>query len=218
VFTIIRQLALITLALSLTACASRLPEDIRGDGANTVSYSQAAHSAETSVGSPARWGGVIAEVTHSADSSTLEIVHFELRGTGRPIIADRSQGRFRVVVNEFLDPEIYAQGRSITAYGTFTGLEAGTIGEFEYEFPMLAASGVHLWREEEQSTRVDVLLYSPGHFYYRQPFYRPTRIYRSPHPFIGSQPASSNQQSQPALERGARSQGKPPSTRRQQEN
>lgn len=208
----LRTIVLLSLVLGLTACASRLPEDIRGDGSPTIQYGQAIHETEAHLGSHARWGGVIASVTNQTDSSLLEIVHFSLRGTGRPHITDRSQGRFRIRVAGFVDPEIYAAGRSVTVYGVFTGLEEGKIGEFEYNFPVIASEGIHLWRVEEQPTRVDVLFYSPGHFYYRQPLYRPTRFYRSPHP-VGTSPRR-----EPVMQQSPRVQGEQPQQRRTQDN
>ncbi|MCC5855438.1 MAG: Slp family lipoprotein [Idiomarina sp.] len=155
----------------LSACASRYPEAIRGDGADTVEFREAVQSPELVTGQPARWGGVIAEVTNQENSSVLEIVAFRLRNTGRPFISDDTPGRFRVRVDGFVDPEIYARGRAITTLGTFMGTEEGSIGEYVYHFPLVHAEGVHLWREEEPRARVDVMYYDPHSIWHRHRFY-----------------------------------------------
>src|SRR5690554_2580726 len=162
-------------AVALTACAARYPEAIRGDDSVIVPYKQAIKDPDAGIGSSARWGGIIANVTNKESMSVIEVVHMELRGTGRPIADENSLGRFRVHVNGFIDPEVYAPGRLITVYGHYVGKEAGEIGEFLYDFPLLQSEGVHLWRVQEQNQRVDVMFhYGFGHPYYRYPYYGPS--------------------------------------------
>lgn len=90
------------------------------------------------------WGGIITEVGHGPDTTVLEVLAYPLRGQ-EPRSAAASQGRFRVVVEGFLDPVDYRPGRRVTATGPVTAVEAGRIGEAEYRFPVLEARQVHLW-------------------------------------------------------------------------
>lgn len=133
--------------LFLSACSSTLPENLQTSPAtNLVKFSEVlAAKAPVSTGK-ARWGGVIAEVTNLENQTLIEVVYFELRSYGRPIIKDDSAGRFRVYVDEFLDPLVYTKGRSITVLGDFMGAEEGKIGEHTYNFPMLKNGSVHVWR------------------------------------------------------------------------
>lgn len=170
----VRLLLVLGGALALSACAARYPEAIRGEDSALVSYQQTINSPDFGVGSSARWGGIIANVTNLATMSVIEVVNMELRSNGRPIANENSLGRFRIQVNGFIDPEVYAPGRLVTVFGTYTGKETDTIGEFIYHFPMLQSQGVHLWRIDEQNPRVDVMFhYGIGHPYYRSPYYGP---------------------------------------------
>lgn len=168
--------------IALSACAARYPEAIRGDESPLIAYQTVFNSSdsETGVGSKARWGGVIAKVINKESMSIIEVVNMELRSSGRPVVDENSLGRFRVHVNGFIDPDVYAPGRLFTAYGTYTGKETDKIGEFLYSFPVLMGQGFHLWKVEEQTQRVDVMFnYGFGHPYYRYPYYGPG-YYRGP--------------------------------------
>src|SRR5690554_1006820 len=168
----LRFILVVSSALALSACATRYPEAIRGEDSALVSYQQTLNQPELGVGNSARWGGIIASVTNEKTISIIEVVNMDLRGTGRPIVDENSMGRFRVHVNGFIDPEVYAPGRLVTVLGTYAGQEEGKIGEFIYSFPLLQSQGVHLWRVEEQNSRVDVMFhYGFGHPYYRYPYF-----------------------------------------------
>lgn len=140
-------------ALVLTGCATQIPQSVRGDGSELTTYSQVRAAPEATIGQQVRWGGVIAEVRNRENNSEIEVVGFALRSFGRPESNDETYGRFRIVVSGFADPEVYAKGRMITVLGTYTEMQAGMIGEYVYEFPVVAASGVELWREE--APRID---------------------------------------------------------------
>ncbi|CUS48590.1 MAG: starvation-inducible outer membrane lipoprotein Slp [Idiomarinaceae bacterium HL-53] len=181
----------------LSGCASRLPEELRSDEKQLVSFPQLLQEPETHVGSPTRLGGLIANVQNLNESSVIEVVQFELNGYGRPHITEESPGRFRIRVNGFIDPEIYKQGREVSVFGLFSGLEAGEIGEFDYAFPVIESEGLKLWSERTERQRVDVM------FYNSYPSYR-FRFW-GPHPYLpvyGDQPAK-----QPTIQQGPRQQG-----------
>ncbi|RUO37225.1 starvation-inducible protein [Aliidiomarina shirensis] len=146
-------LSVFILALTLTGCASQIPQSVRGDGSELTTFEQVRAAPEATLGEQVRWGGIIAEVRNRENNSEIEVVGFALRSFGRPQSNDETYGRFRVVVDGFADPEVYAKGRMITVLGAYTETEAGMIGEYVYEFPVVQASGVELWREE--APRVD---------------------------------------------------------------
>ena len=50
----------------------------------------------------------------------------------------------------FIEPKklrYYKKGRSITALGDVVTFEEGKIGEHEYDYPVLKASYIHLWKD-----------------------------------------------------------------------
>lgn len=195
----LRFAAVAMTALLLAGCAARYPEPIRTDATDLVELRDALRNADTLEGRPARWGGVIAEVENSQQRTRIEMVAMQLNNFGRPQVNDRSPGRFVVYLDEFVDPEIYKQGRLLTALGTFRGLEEGQIGEFAYNYPVLEASGVELWRPQENRQPQPIYydpwfrhhMYGPGpymHPYYYYPYRR----------VIPAQPAPPRAQPAPA--------------------
>ncbi|AHE99588.1 Slp family lipoprotein [Thioalkalivibrio paradoxus] len=113
------------------------------------------------MGTDVVWGGVIARVSNEPDGTRLEIVARPLTRAQRPQIGDRSEGRFRVFFGDFLDPQVYAPMREVTVRGRVTGVSAGSIGEFPYRFPEVAAASIHLWPLPEPAV------------IYRDPFWDP---------------------------------------------
>ena len=149
------------IAIMLTACAS-VPESIQvAEDSNLVAYQQVMSNPDNTVGASARWGGVIANVENQSESTLIEMVHQNLRSSGRPIAADQSIGRFRVYVKGFLDPMIYKSGRSVTFVGQVIGTETGMVGEHQYEYPALQASSYHMWNEISQVDVTGISLWGP---------------------------------------------------------
>lgn len=112
------------------------------------------------------WGGVIAELENTTTGTRLEVVSRPLDRQGRPRALDDSRGRFRAHSGDFLDPQIYREGREVTVRGAIHGIEEGTIGDYAYTFPVLQADAVYLW---PRRTAPDPLRHDP--FY--DPFFGP---------------------------------------------
>lgn len=176
----------LVLASTLSACAN-IPDKLAVDKTTTlIPFDSAKAEKEANIGNSARWGGVIAKVTNNAKNSMLEVVNFPLTSSARPKQQDETLGRFRVYFTGLLDPVIYKVGRSITAVGTISTPEDGKIGEHEYQYPVLKAEYVHLWKNIQ---KVDVNVMNSGYWnsplYWNQPrpyFHRPIIIRKSHSP------------------------------------
>ena len=156
-------------ALVLTAC-STIPEKLQlAVDTPLTNYQDALSVSYSDTVAQARWGGVIAKVDNLADSTRIEVVHFELNASARPKQKDETLGRFRVYYPGLLDPLIYKKGKSITVLGDITAPESGAIGEHPYQYPVIKADAVHLWKDIQQA---DVMLvqnplwYSPSYRHY----------------------------------------------------
>lgn len=160
--------------LSLGAC-STIPNELAvANEDNLVTYSTALDNPTQAQGSAARWGGVIAEVSNSDDGTVIEVVNYELNSYGRPVVTDNSDGRFRAVIDGFVDPMVYEKGRSVTFSGTIGEPVEDKIDEYRYLFPTLNATGRYLWKERQQNTaEVDYSSLWYRHYWYSQPY----RIY-----------------------------------------
>lgn len=164
-----QNLVLLLTVLAVSGCAARLPEPIRGDGSELASYTTVVEAGDAAVGTSVRWGGVIVQVHNREDHSEIEVVYFDLRGTGRPLITNTTPGRFRFIVSGFAEPEVFRVGREVTVLGDVVGFHDDLIGEYVFQFPMLEPRGFQFWREDLQ--RIEVWYRDPFSPWYRHYLY-----------------------------------------------
>lgn len=164
----------ITAAAALAGCATS-PDAIPDPGRDSPSLADVRQAPEDYRGERVRWGGTIAGVENRADTTVVEVVARELERDGRPTDTDGSPGRFLAVVDGFLDPAIHEKGRSFTVTGTVAGTESRRVGEHDYEYVRVDASGHHLWsqREPVRAARYSHHGHWPFHHPFHDPFFHP---------------------------------------------
>ncbi len=145
-------------SLLLGACSS-LPKNLEANSHDVITNYSAWKEADTDIGKQVRLGGVIAKVTNLKDSTRIEIVDLPINSAGQPDIHSEAKGRFIVYVKGFLDPVTFAKGRLMTALGTTQKPEISKVGAYEYHFPVMQATGYHLWRIQKRVV-VDGPLYT----------------------------------------------------------
>ncbi len=193
--------------LTMTGCAI-VPDaiDVKDD-TSLVSYTRAVTSGNAQLGEPARWGGVIVGVENKPQKTFVEVVHFPLNHYGKPNTSAETVGRFKVLIDGFVDPISFEEGRTVTFVGSVGSPTAGMVGEQPYMYPTLNAQDYHLWRKEVAYDVSGIYFnyhtgwYSP----YMSPYFHPSwRFHRSRVRVIerGSAPPKSNiggsdRQSQP---------------------
>lgn len=179
-----KLIVIVTAALALSACSS-VPEKLRAtDNQPLISFEEVKGQVNANIGLSARWGGVIAKVENLPEKTMIEVVNLELTASTRPKPSQETLGRFRIYYSGLLDPVIYKQGKTITAIGIITESEQGKIGEHDYQFPVLNADNVYLWKDIK---RVDVNVnhspfwYTPFfHPYYNPYHHRTTVVIKDP--------------------------------------
>lgn len=120
-------------------------------------------------GQKARWGGKIVSVVNKKDVSEIEVVFFPENSYGKPKTGMPSSGRFKAVVEGFVDPLVFEQGRLITVVGEVGQSQSGIIGEQDYLYPTLNAMGYYMWKESTNiNVELDTFGFSP--FSYRSGF------------------------------------------------
>lgn len=143
------HIILLTGVLALTGCASHVPLEIRQPPPGDPDVAQARDDIDRHSGARVRWGGSIAAVENRDEETWLEIVASRLDSQGRPVYDDRTPGRFLARMPGFMDPEIYAPGRSVTVYGEVEDSIVGLIGEHEYTYPLIRSFKHQLWPERD---------------------------------------------------------------------
>ena len=139
-----RLAALAALVPLLLAGCVTVPAPLRGEYAATLPHTAAERGV---AGERVRWGGQLVAVHNEAAQSCFEIVGKPLMTDGRPVMRDRSEGRFIACRAGFYDPAVFTAGRELTLAGTVTGFETRRIDDYDYRYPRVAADVIYLWPE-----------------------------------------------------------------------
>lgn len=172
----------VVLAAAMAAGCSTVPKSVRGD-VTEVTVSTVQSNAGQYQGVPVRWGGLIAQMQIKDNMSTVEIVEKPLSSSGRPVEGNVTGGRFIAVFSGFLDPMIFSTGREITVMGSVQEVITGKVSDQDYQYPVLSASGYHLWQPRQDYYDRSTVIVSAG---YWDPFYHP--YWYRPYPYIHPRP------------------------------
>lgn len=170
---IIRYAGLISVLL-VSACSSHIPPEIKQSPEGAPGLTQVHGHVDDFLSQKVRWGGVILNTENKDKTSRLTIVAFPLKDDGEPKVSDQSSGRFIAIVDEFLEPTVYSNERSITVVGTVLRSETMDVGEFAYEYPVVQVEHYYLWPVKEDPDYRDYppyWWYDPWYPYY--PYYYP---------------------------------------------
>ncbi|CAI9086273.1 hypothetical protein A7K93_09010 [Candidatus Methylacidiphilum fumarolicum] len=145
---------------ALVASASPIPKEIRKEAKNQPSFELLLKNPESFKNHLVLLGGVIIENTPLEDRTELLIEHRKLGSSGRPKYSTKNKKRFSVVTKDFLDPEIYAQGRFITVYGKVGSLQKGKEKQL-----LVYAKFIYLWPEDFIPSSGWYMGIGPGFFF-----------------------------------------------------
>ena len=95
------------------------------------------------------------------------MVYLPLKANGVPTQTEQSPGRFLAVMKGFVDPTLYAKGRSLTVLGTLDKPVDSQIGDHKYRFSVLKVTASKLWPPVKE---VEIRYMDP---YFYDPFYDP---------------------------------------------
>ena len=165
-----RIVLLIGLLGLLGGCASDIPKPIRVAPPNNPTITAGLGNVNE--------GGTIASVDNKARETWVEIVARPLDSDGEPIENDRTLGRFIARVDGFLDPDIYSKDREVTVYGTIESRITRMIGNHPYNYPLVKARTLYLWRDYPEAVPYYPYPYPYPYGYY-DPYFYP--FYRYPY-------------------------------------
>jgi len=166
----IKYIFTLTLTILVTGCVA-IPSPISIELNSEITLQDVQQNTSNYAGQTVRWGGVITQVINHEKETWIEVLALELNSNARPKLNRRkSHGRFIAKVNQFLDPEIYQDGYSITFVGVIADKIEGKIGEFNYTYPVIEVSNHYLW---------------PKVSYRRYPYITPGLWYYGINPFWG---------------------------------
>jgi outer membrane lipoprotein len=136
------------LCLLLSACAYPISKQFREEARKDLTFSTVLQNPTTYRGSVVIWGGVIINTLNRPEGTEITVLQTPLDSGGEPADEKFSHGRFIAKSPQFLDPEIYKNGRKITVAGEITGQETRPLGAMQYRYPVLVIKELHLWEKE----------------------------------------------------------------------
>ncbi len=136
----------------LNACAAGISEQARAQVTFTGPFPQVQHNPAEYQGQTVLWGGKVIETRAMKDATDIVVLQLEMDGYDRPLDDDRSQGRFLIRSNRFLDPALYPPGTLITVVGRLQGSETRPIGQMPYNYPAVDPIEIKKWPAGDTSS------------------------------------------------------------------
>ena len=157
------RLLIIVLLIFSASCAV-ISQQLREKALPDMPFSELIKNADQYVGRTVILGGYIIETQNKANQTTIRVLQTPLTLGDEPDQKDKSQGRFIVIYDGFLDPEVYKKDRVITVAGTIMGVETEDIGMCPFSCLKIKSQQIYLWPEYDER------YYQP---YYPYPYYYP---------------------------------------------
>jgi outer membrane lipoprotein len=145
----------VLLIILLQGCLP-ISKQLRAQADRTLTFRQVFQNPEAYKGKIVIWGGDVVETINQKDGTTLIVVlQRPLDWTEEPEF-NRSEGRFIIFVQGYVDPYVFRRGRRITVAGEIEGRKVMRLGELEYPYPLLLSKQIYLWG---------------AYYYYPYPYY-----------------------------------------------
>jgi len=133
--------------LGAAAGCAVISSPVRREAVPLESFSALRESPEGFSSETVLLGGELIETRNRPDGTVLLVLERPLGLAQRPKADAASGGRFMVRFAQYLDPVLFAPGRSITVAGKVLGTENEAVGEAPYRYVLLDGLEIHLWKE-----------------------------------------------------------------------
>jgi outer membrane lipoprotein len=124
-----------------------ISKELRAQTDRTLSFQQVFQNPEAHKNKIVIWGGEIIETLNQKDGTTLIVILQRPLDWMEEPKFQRSDGRFIILVEGYVDPYVFRRGRRITAAGEILGRKVMRLGELEYPYPLLRSKQIYLWGE-----------------------------------------------------------------------
>lgn len=146
---IVRGAITVFMLTALSGCVS-VPDAIKGSSLTPQQDLVRVMAApQLYVGQESRFGGKVVNIENQTGKTRLEIATMRLDSGARPILGEPSRGRIYADVSGFLDP-IDFRDQLVTVVGPITGTVDGKIGNTDYHFLTIQATGYKRWHVTQQ--------------------------------------------------------------------
>ncbi len=130
--------------ISMVSC-SVISHQIRSEADPPVPFQTLIRDSDKFIGHTVILGGYILETKNLAAKTVIKVLQTPLRFGDDPDLRKRSQGRFMVFHNGFLDPEVYSKDQVVTVAGRVIGSAIEKIGEKQIQYLKIENREIYLW-------------------------------------------------------------------------
>lgn len=147
-----KNILIIISVVMLASCAT-VPGVLQGNYSNlTPASAKTNHELNQNV----RWSGYIIQTVNKKDKTCFEIVPTETTSTLRPTtIIPSNSSRFLACKEGFLEPHAFNE-RMVTITGNLVAYTKQSVGEYEYEYPVVKTDIVYIWRKHPPVRNIHV--------------------------------------------------------------
>ena len=139
-----RLIIIVTLLSLFAGCAHVVSDDLRSQVNEGIPVASLFENPDHYKGELVILGGTIAGSRNTQEGTYIEVVEKELDYQGRPTYSDKTQGRFIILHDGFLDTAIFSTGRHITVAGEVIGKRIQPLGEINYSYLFIKNRELHL--------------------------------------------------------------------------
>ena len=164
---ILQTIFISILVMLTTVSCSVISHQVRSEAEPPVPFQTLIRDADKLLGHTVILGGYILETKNLESETILKVLQTPLRFGEDPELKKRSQGRFMVYHNGFLDPEVYSKGQVITVAGRVIGNAVEKIGDEQIQYLKIKNREIYLW---SNYTDKPLYFYPWSYPYYWTPF------------------------------------------------
>ena len=144
----VRSLIVICCLFFFSGCAHVISQELRNKVDPSLTFGTVIKNPVAYKGQTVVWGGEIVEtLTQKYGTTEIEVFQIPLDSQDAPKAPNASEGRFLILVDKSLDPNLYQKGKRITVAGEILGEQIKPLGEMDYRYPLISSKQIHLWEE-----------------------------------------------------------------------
>jgi outer membrane lipoprotein len=170
-------------------CVAVLSTQVRQQADRSITFGHLRTMPEAYIGRTVILGGDIVRVWNVPGATWLDVVQRPLDAADQPILTARSEGRFVVRCDRYLNPLLYTAGRVVTIAGRVLGTHTDTLGEHVEVSPLLTCVDIYLWPQATVTEgHPSLWLWWEWDPWYWHPWYWHPWSWRPHHPHLRRRP------------------------------
>jgi outer membrane lipoprotein len=146
-----RSFSLLLFFLLLSGCAPAISPKLMAKVDSSLLFRKVFQNPDAYKGKTVLWGGQIIQVLPQNGTTLIEVLQMPLSLRGKPEEAFASEGKFLIMIKEYLELSRFDKGEKITIAGEIQGALKGeeikSLGEKDYRYPLILSGEIHLWKD-----------------------------------------------------------------------